>query len=119
MSPVAEHHLGRLAERSYERKGDYPSLLFEGRWHESGELFARARRLAAGLGESGVSEGERVVVTMAGVVGRPSPVHGEEVVLVDAVPLTAVGKIDRKVLRTRARELMPDPASFSSPSSSA
>lgn len=65
MSPVAEHHLGRLAERSYERKGNYRSLLFEGRWHESGELFARSQRLAAGLGESGLSAGERVVVTMA------------------------------------------------------
>ncbi len=65
MSPVGEHHLGRLAERSFERKGDYPVLLFEDRWYESGELFARSRRLAAGLGESGVSAGERVVVTMA------------------------------------------------------
>jgi long-chain acyl-CoA synthetase len=94
---------------------------------------------------------EHPAVSMAGVVGRPSPVHGEEVVafvalhdgagvtseelvawarehigshkyprevvLVDAVPLTAVGKIDRKVLRTRAHELTPDPAPFSSPSS--
>jgi long-chain acyl-CoA synthetase len=72
---------------------------------------------------------------MAGVVGRPSTVHGEEVVafvacragaalepeaviswareriggykyprevhLVDAIPLTPVGKIDRKTLRQR------------------
>jgi long-chain acyl-CoA synthetase len=74
-------------------------------------------------------------IEMAGVVGRPSPVHGEEVVafvapragatpdpetliswareriggykyprevhLVDSIPLTPVGKIDRKALRTR------------------
>ncbi|MBV8957065.1 MAG: hypothetical protein JO179_23200 [Solirubrobacterales bacterium] len=72
-------------------------------------------------------------VQLAGVVGRPDPVHGEEVVafvwlhdgaevtveelfdwgrtriggykyprelhIVDAIPLTAVGKIDRKSLR--------------------
>jgi long-chain acyl-CoA synthetase len=80
-------------------------------------------------------------VQMAGVVGKPSPIHGEEVVafvarheraqvsaeelvtwgrehigsykyprevvLVDAVPLTAVGKIDRKALRMRAHEATP------------
>jgi long-chain acyl-CoA synthetase len=77
-------------------------------------------------------------VEMAGVIGRPSPVHGEEVVafvaarpgaaleaealigwareriggykyprevhLVDSIPLTPVGKIDRKALRTRLPE---------------
>jgi long-chain acyl-CoA synthetase len=77
-------------------------------------------------------------VQMAGVVGRPDPVHGEEVVafvvpragaqpaeaeligwareniggykyprelhLVEALPLTAVGKIDRKALRRRLAE---------------
>lgn len=62
---MGEHHLGRLAEESFERKGDYPSLLFEGRWHHSGELFERSRRIATGLSELGVSPGERVVVTMA------------------------------------------------------
>jgi long-chain acyl-CoA synthetase len=62
---VSEHHLGRLAEESFERKGDYPSLLFEGRWYRSAELYERAQRIAAGLGELGVLPGERVVVTMA------------------------------------------------------
>jgi long-chain acyl-CoA synthetase len=65
MSPRGEHHLARLAEQAFERKGDYPALLFEQRWHRSGELFDRACRLAAGLIELGVSPGERVVVTMA------------------------------------------------------
>lgn len=65
MSKIGEHHLGRLAEESFERLGDYPSLLFEGRWHRSGELLQRSRRIAAGLSELGVSPGERVVVTMA------------------------------------------------------
>jgi long-chain acyl-CoA synthetase len=80
---------------------------------------------------------EHPAIQMAGVVGRPSKVHGEEVVafvslhedahvaadeltewarqriggykyprevhLVDTVPLTAVGKIDRKALRARLR----------------
>jgi long-chain acyl-CoA synthetase len=58
-------HLGRLAEESFERRGDYPALLFEGRWYGSGELFERSRRLAAGLSDHGVGPGDRVVVTMA------------------------------------------------------
>jgi long-chain acyl-CoA synthetase len=82
---------------------------------------------------------EHPAVQMAGVVGRPDQISGEEVVafvalrpgaeasseeliawarehiggykyprelhLVDAVPLTPVGKIDRKALRMRMREL--------------
>ena len=65
MSAVGEHHLARLNERAFENRGDYPSLLFEGRWYRSSELFERAGRIAAGLGERGVSPGDRVVVTMA------------------------------------------------------
>jgi long-chain acyl-CoA synthetase len=65
MSPVGEHNLARLAERAFEHKGDYRSLLFEQRWHSSGELFQRARRAAGGLTALGVRAGERVVVTMA------------------------------------------------------
>ncbi len=65
MSPVGEHNLARLAEASFERRGDYPALLYAGRWHGSGELFDRAGRLAGGLAELGVKPGERVVVTMA------------------------------------------------------
>jgi long-chain acyl-CoA synthetase len=65
MSADGERHLGRLAERSFEIRGDYPSLLFEGRWHSSGELFSRAQRLAAGLAELGIAPGDRVVVCMA------------------------------------------------------
>jgi hypothetical protein len=44
-------NLARLAEETFERRGDYPALWFEGAWHSSGELFARAERLAAGLVE--------------------------------------------------------------------
>src|ERR1700744_2861995 len=65
MSGVGERNLGLLAQRSFERRGDYPSLLFEGRWHGSGELWSRSQRLAAGLAELGVAPGERVVVCMA------------------------------------------------------
>ncbi|MHB1835798.1 MAG: class I adenylate-forming enzyme family protein [Solirubrobacteraceae bacterium] len=65
MTASGEHHLGLLAERAFEQRGDYPSLLFEGRWHSSRELFDRARGLAAGLAELGVGPGDRVVVTMA------------------------------------------------------
>jgi long-chain acyl-CoA synthetase len=62
---IGEHNLARLAERAFEQRGDYESLLFEGRWFRSGELFERSMRLGAGLSELGVRPGERVVVTMA------------------------------------------------------
>jgi long-chain acyl-CoA synthetase len=65
MSPIGEHNLARLAEQAFERRGDYAALLFEDRWHNSGELFGRACRIAGALKELGVAPGERVVVTMA------------------------------------------------------
>ncbi len=61
----SDHNLARLAEHSYELRGDYPALLFEDQWHTSGELFDRASRIATGLAELGVAPGDRVVVTMA------------------------------------------------------
>ena len=39
--PEEAPFLGRLAELSFERRGDYPALLFEDRWHTSGELLRR------------------------------------------------------------------------------
>ena len=57
--------LGRRGEEVLERFGDYPSLLFEGQWHRSGELAVRARKAAAGFAELGVKPGDRVVVCMA------------------------------------------------------
>ena len=69
MNPVATNsNLARLAEAAYERRGDYASLLFEGHWHRSGDLFERSRRIAGGLAELGIAPGERVVVSM---VNRP------------------------------------------------
>jgi long-chain acyl-CoA synthetase len=65
MSPIGEHNLARLAEQAVERKGDYPSLLFEERWHGSAELFERSRRIAGGLTALGVRPGDRVIVIMA------------------------------------------------------
>jgi long-chain acyl-CoA synthetase len=65
MSAIGAKHLGRLAEESYARRGDYRALLYEGTWHRSGELFERSRRIAAGLQELGVAPGDRVVVSMA------------------------------------------------------
>jgi long-chain acyl-CoA synthetase len=57
-------NLARLAEATHERRGDYPALWFEGEWHSSTDLFARASRVAAGLVEHGVRPGDRVVVLM-------------------------------------------------------
>jgi long-chain acyl-CoA synthetase len=58
-------NLARLNEEAFERRGDYPSLFYEGRWHGTGELLERARRLGGGLTELGIEPGERVVVCMA------------------------------------------------------
>ena len=58
-------HLAHAAQNAFERRGDYRSLLFEGRWHRSGELFARACAIATGLQRLGLEPGDRVVVTMA------------------------------------------------------
>jgi long-chain acyl-CoA synthetase len=57
-------NLARLVEEAFERRGDYPALCFEGAWHSSAELFARAERVAAGLVARGVRPGDRVVVQM-------------------------------------------------------
>jgi long-chain acyl-CoA synthetase len=61
----ADRNLALLAERAFERNGDYESLCFEGRWYRSGELCERAQRVAAGLSELGVAPGDRVVVFAA------------------------------------------------------
>jgi long-chain acyl-CoA synthetase len=58
-------NLARLAESALDRLGDNPALWFEGTWHTSGELHARAARAAGGLGRLGVRPGDRVVVVMS------------------------------------------------------
>ncbi|HTU86650.1 MAG TPA: AMP-binding protein [Solirubrobacteraceae bacterium] len=65
MTSTATKNLARLHEDALERRGDYPSLFFEGAWHGSAELLERSRRLAGGLIELGIEPGERVVVCMA------------------------------------------------------
>jgi long-chain acyl-CoA synthetase len=59
-----EHNLARLGQRSFERHGDYESLWFDGRWHRSGDLFERGRRLAGGLAGLGIRPGDRVAVML-------------------------------------------------------
>ncbi|HZO37062.1 MAG TPA: AMP-binding protein [Solirubrobacteraceae bacterium] len=65
MNTRVDNHLARVAEAAFERHGDYPTLLFDGRWHTSGEIFHRSQRLAGGFAALDVEPGERVVVTMA------------------------------------------------------
>jgi len=36
-------NLALLADAAFEHHGEYPSLLFEGTWHSSAELFERSR----------------------------------------------------------------------------
>ena len=57
--------LGRRCEQVLERFGDRDSLFFEGTWHRSAYLAARAARAAAGFVGLGVRPGDRVVVLMA------------------------------------------------------
>lgn len=60
-----EHTLGRLAEESWGRFGDYDSVFYEGTWHRSHTLAERARRVSGGFAELGIAPGDRVVVMMA------------------------------------------------------
>jgi long-chain acyl-CoA synthetase len=62
LTNVGQRNLARLAEEVMERRGDYRSLCFEGRWHGSAELHERGTRLAARLVELGVAPGDRVLV---------------------------------------------------------
>ena len=62
---TASSNLARVSEEAFERRGDYETLFFEGRWLRSGEMQERARRLAGGLIDLGVAPGDRVVVSMA------------------------------------------------------
>ncbi|MFC7530828.1 class I adenylate-forming enzyme family protein [Actinoplanes sp. GCM10030250] len=59
---MSDHNLAVLAEKSFERLGDYESLFFEGRWLTSAEIHQRSARVAAGLRAHGVQPGDRVVV---------------------------------------------------------
>jgi len=71
---MAMSNLARVAEEAFERRGDYDALMFEGRWLSSAETFERSRRLAGGLIDLRVA-------------------------ILDAMPLTAVGKLGRNALR--------------------
>lgn len=56
--------LGRLAEESWNRLGDFDALHFEGAWHRGHDLAERTRRVTGGLKALGVEPGDRVVVMM-------------------------------------------------------
>ncbi|MFN2463950.1 MAG: class I adenylate-forming enzyme family protein [Candidatus Dormibacteria bacterium] len=62
---AGDFNLAALAEDTLERLGDRESLFFEGRWHRSGDLLERARRLAGGIIDLGLAPGDRAVVMMS------------------------------------------------------
>ncbi|MFI6903751.1 class I adenylate-forming enzyme family protein [Nonomuraea sp. NPDC050394] len=62
---MTEQTLGRLAEESWERFGDYDSVFYDGAWHRRHTLAARARRVCGGFVAAGVRPGDRVAVMMA------------------------------------------------------
>ena len=61
---VGTYNLARLAEQHLERVGDHPTLLFEGQYYSTTQLFSRAERVAGGLRSLGIEAGDRVVVLM-------------------------------------------------------
>jgi long-chain acyl-CoA synthetase len=65
VTSVRSFSLAHRADEVLERFGDRPSLWFEGTWHHSAELAARARRAARGFARMAVAPGDRVVVVMA------------------------------------------------------
>jgi acyl-CoA synthetase (AMP-forming)/AMP-acid ligase II len=70
-----EENLARQAELAPERQGDRDSLFYEGRRHAAGSLDDRAKRHLA------------------------ATKYPREITIVPVVPLTSVGKLDRKKLR--------------------
>lgn len=62
---MSEQTLGRLAEESWDRFGDYDAVFFEGTWLRGQALAERARRICGGLVATGVRPGDAVVVMMA------------------------------------------------------
>jgi long-chain acyl-CoA synthetase len=67
MSAPGGHNLAVLAERAFERLGDYESLFFEGKWLTSAEIHERSARVAGGLRAYGITPGDRVVVMTTNV----------------------------------------------------
>ncbi len=57
--------LARLADESFEKFGEYPALVFEGREYTNLDQQRAACRLAHALRRLGVSAGDRVVVMLA------------------------------------------------------
>jgi long-chain acyl-CoA synthetase len=62
-----EHNLALLAERAFDRHGDYEHFFFEGTWYRSGAQRDRVKKVAAGFAELGIEPGDRVVVMMSNV----------------------------------------------------
>jgi hypothetical protein len=121
---MSDENLARQAELALHRQGDHESLFYEGRWHSSGSMAGRAARFATGLASLGVRPGGRskgVPLTHANLFWCGSAVsqdweragvnssllplplgsykYPRQVTIVPAVPLTSVGKLDRKKLR--------------------
>jgi long-chain acyl-CoA synthetase len=101
-----ERSLARLAEQTFERRGDYPALFFEGVWHTSAGLFERATRVAAGLVERGIRPGDRVVVLMENSPDVGIAYHA--IWRVGAVATPAVFLLSREELERLIRDSEPE-----------
>lgn len=112
MKKVGRRNLARLAEEVAERRGDYPSLCFEGTWHGSAGLHERGKRLAAELVDLGVAPGDRVVVMAENSPDVPVAYHAIShagAVITPAIFLLTSDELRRIVLDSGATVVLASP----------
>ena len=113
MSQVGARNLARLAEVALERLGDYPSLHFEGTWHNSAVMWGRGARLAGGLIDHGIEPGDRVVVFMENQPDVPVIYHAVAragAVIVPAIFLLTSDELARVISDSGAKAAITSPA---------
>ncbi|HEY6067975.1 MAG TPA: long-chain fatty acid--CoA ligase, partial [Gaiellaceae bacterium] len=112
MTSVGPRNLARLAEEAMDRRGDYSSLCFEGRWHGSEELHERGKRLGSVLVGLGVVPGDRVVVMAENSPDVPVAYHAISragAVITPAIFLLTVDELRRILLDSGASVVLASP----------